>query len=113
MQYPELDLEPLSNISSVFEFDDYYTAPLHGFKNAIDYYERNSACYFLPDISIPTLIVNAKNDPFLSEECYLHTSINDHIHFEMPERGGHVGFSLFNQNGIYWSELRAHHFITT
>jgi uncharacterized protein len=107
-----ISMKGLSSINSLMEFDNHYTAPIHGFKNAIDYYERCSSIHFIESIQRPTLVVNALNDPFLSEDCYPHHLINhSHLKFEFPQRGGHVGFALFNQNGLYWSELRALQFI--
>jgi len=108
---PGLDLTNLENITSLEQFDDYYTGPLHGYKNARDYYQRCSAMGFLDTITVPTLIVNALNDPFLSKECFPSEIKNSFVQFEMPSRGGHVGFSQFNENGLYWSEQRALEFI--
>jgi predicted alpha/beta-fold hydrolase len=111
-QLPELDAGPLTSISSLFEFDNYYTAPIHGFKDAIDYYKQCSSLRFLESIKRPTLVVNAQNDPFLSGDCYpAHLHNHFYLKLEYPRRGGHVGFALFNQNGLYWSELRALQFI--
>lgn len=111
-QLSALDPRPLESIKSLLEFDNSYTAPIHGFKDAIDYYEQCSAIWFLKSIERPTLVVNAVNDPFLSHDCYpSHLQNHPFLNFEYPERGGHVGFALFNQNGIYWSELRALQFI--
>jgi len=109
---PALKTDGLSNVKSLIEFDNLITAPLHGFENAVDYYTKCSSIYFLQNIHRPTLIVNALNDPFLSEDCYPST-FNNHpyLTLEYPKRGGHVGFSLFNKNGLYWSELRALQFI--
>jgi uncharacterized protein len=111
--FPELKTDKLETIKSLIEFDDRYTAPVHGFKNAIDYYQKCSSLRFLSGIKIPTLIVNAKNDPFLSKECFPDVSKSTVLTFESPTRGGHVGFAQFNQNGLYWSELRAVEFITS
>lgn len=107
-----LDTRALDTIKTLLEFDNKYTAPIHGFKDAIDYYEQCSAIHFISSIDRPTLIVNALNDPFLSRDCYP-SHLHDHpfLKFEYPNRGGHVGFALFNQNGLYWSELRALKFI--
>jgi len=106
-----LDATNLENITSLEQFDDRYTGPLHGYKNARDYYQRCSANGFLNTISIPTLIVNALNDPFLSKECFPNKINNSLVQFETPSRGGHVGFCQFNGNGLYWSEQRALEFI--
>ncbi len=110
---PALNIKGINQIRTLMEFDDQFTAPIHGFKNAIDYYTQSSAIHFLSKIKTPTLIVNAKNDPFLSKECYPDVNSLSAITFEIPERGGHVGFSQFSQNGLYWSELRALEYITS
>ncbi len=108
-----IDVNGIEKINAILDFDDRYTAPLHGYKNAIDYYQQCSALYFLDRITIRTLIVNALNDPFLSESCYPVEQLKHHAHvkIETPKQGGHCGFALFNQNGVYWSELRALDFI--
>lgn len=109
----ELDLKGIDTIASLIEFDDHFTAPIHGFQNAVDYYTKSSSLQFLTNIAIPTLIINAQNDPFLSKDCYPATTLRDHsfVRFESPTHGGHVGFAQFNKNGLYWSEERAMEFI--
>ncbi|MDP1727534.1 MAG: alpha/beta fold hydrolase [Bacteroidota bacterium] len=107
-----LNLSGLSKIKTFTEWDNRFTAPIHGFKDAADYYRQCSSKQFLKNIKIPTLLVNAKNDPFLSKECYLspEDEISPVLHFESPKCGGHVGFSLNLPNGNYYSEARASHF---
>lgn len=109
----ELDASGLKKVRTLHEFDDLFTGPIHGFKNALDYYTQSSSIKFVANITLPTLIVNAKNDPFLSPECYPDILLKDHpfVTFETPERGGHVGFSQFSKNGLYWSEERALDFL--
>jgi predicted alpha/beta-fold hydrolase len=104
-----LELSGLEKINSILEFDDRYTAPLHGFHGAMDYYKKCSSIHFIESISIPVLIVNAQNDPFLSELCYPIAQCKSHrfTKFENPRHGGHVGFTQFNKNRLYWSEERA------
>lgn len=87
-------------------FDDRYTAPIHGFRDALDYWEKCSSKPHIPKITVPTLIVNAKNDPFLSPECFPveEARANKNIFLKMPESGGHVGFVEFNKENVYWSE---------
>jgi uncharacterized protein len=109
--FPELKTDKLATIKSLIEFDDTYTAPVHGFQNAIDYYTKCSSLYFLPTIKIQTLIVSAQNDPFLSKECFPDLGSHSPVKLERPTHGGHVGFAQFNENGLYWSELRALKFI--
>ncbi|MEK6783199.1 MAG: alpha/beta fold hydrolase [Bacteroidota bacterium] len=112
---PELNTHGIDVITNLMEFDDKFTAPIHGFKNAIDYYGKSSSIHFLHGIAIPTLIINAKNDPFLSKECFpSYDAIqNPSLRMDYSEFGGHVGFTLFTQNGLYWSELKALAFIQT
>ena len=109
----EVDSRGLHKIKTLREFDDHFTGPIHGFKNALDYYQQCSAIRFVREISIPSLIISAANDPFLSDECYPHQLLKGHPHvsFESPAHGGHVGFTQFSKNGLYWSEQRAIDFI--
>lgn len=106
-----IDVTNIGKIRSLREFDDMYTAPLHGFASAIEYYKNCSSLFFLDTIAVPTLIVNAKNDPFLSPDCFPSNLSNPNLTLEYPERGGHVGFAQFGQNGLYWSEARALKFV--
>jgi predicted alpha/beta-fold hydrolase len=109
-----LDIQGIDKIKTLIDFDDHYTAPLHGFSNAVDYYNRCSSIHFVESIKTPTLIVNAQNDPFLSEQCYPYPRLRSHpyVQFEDPGFGGHVGFAQFTKNGLYWSEERALSFMT-
>jgi uncharacterized protein len=113
--FRELDTNDIFKLKTLLEFDDRYTAPLHGFKDAITYYEQCSAIRFVNHITIPTLIVNALNDPFLSSDCYPVEQLKGHacVKLETPDFGGHVGFSQFAKNGLYWSEERALKFISS
>ncbi|MBX2963620.1 MAG: alpha/beta fold hydrolase [Cyclobacteriaceae bacterium] len=108
-----IDTSGIEKIKTLMEFDDHFTGPVHGFKNAIDYYERSSSLRFLNNISIPALLVNAKNDPFLSPECFPANELKNHalVQLESPAHGGHVGFTRINANGTYWSEERAFQFL--
>lgn len=105
------DLKPLPGIVHLWEFDDHYTGPIHGFNDAGDYYARCSAINFLHRISIPTLLINAHNDPFLSELCYPDPEKIDNPLVETiyPDYGGHCGFSM--GNGNYWTEKIAVEFL--
>lgn len=109
-QFPQvIKLNGLSEIKNLRDFDDIYTGPIHGFVGADDYYYQCSAMRFLKGINIPSLIVNAKNDPFLPAECYPFELIEQCsvVDFETPNHGGHVGFIELNKQGYYWSEKRA------
>ncbi|QHV95706.1 YheT family hydrolase [Spirosoma endbachense] len=106
----------ISKVRTIREFDNLFTAPQNGFRDVTDYYTRSSSLQFIPTIAIPTLIVNAKNDPFLSPECFPEELARElpAVWMEFPEQGGHCGFpSLANGiNGTYWSEERAVKFLT-
>ncbi|QSE97059.1 YheT family hydrolase [Fulvivirga lutea] len=111
----QLDIKGLGAISTLIEFDNRYTAPIHGFNDAVDYYTKCSSLYFLDSIARPTLVINAKNDPFLSEDCYPTKQLENHpfVTLEIPDYGGHVGFTEFNDEKMYWSEKRAVAFAST
>jgi len=95
------------------EFDGAYTAPLHGFASAEDYWTRASSKPVLTRIAIPTLLVNAQNDPFLASACFPFAEAreNPRFYFEAPLSGGHVGFVAFNTRNEYWSETHAREFL--
>jgi predicted alpha/beta-fold hydrolase len=113
-QFPGLlDLERLKQISNFNEFDTEFTARLHGFKDAADFYEQASPHNRIQDIGISTLILNAKNDPLLGEECYpiAFAKSSELLFLEMPERGGHTGFTVPNSEFTY-AEYRLLEFLT-
>jgi len=113
--FPDLlDQTDFHLIKNFKQYDDCYTAPLHGFKDAEGYWEQCSSGKFLNKITIPTLIVNALNDPFLGENCYPReqASQSKFVFLEIPKTGGHVGFPLFNHKNQYWSEQRAVEFLS-
>ncbi|MBI4126218.1 MAG: alpha/beta fold hydrolase [Deltaproteobacteria bacterium] len=101
------------NLKNFHDLDNRYTAPIHGFQDAHDYWAKASCKPFLPDIRIPTLLLNAKDDPFLAAESYpMETArTNPHLFLETPAYGGHVGFVAFNDHNEYWSETRAGEFL--
>lgn len=114
--YPELyPLDGLEAMRTFAAFDDRYTAPVHGFASAREYWEKTACLPHLERIRVPSLLVNAKNDPFLSPECYPVTaaSHNPALSLEMPDCGGHVGFTPAGNDGRYWSESRAVYFFTS
>jgi len=94
-------------------WDNAVTAPLHGFKNSQDYYQKASALSFIEKIQIPTLLVNGQDDPFLAPSSFPHQVAINHPNFylETPEQGGHVGFVNSNKDPYYWSEWRAIEFL--
>jgi hypothetical protein len=73
--------------------DDLYTAPVHGFKDAEDYWASTSSKPWLKEIRVPTLVINARNDPFLPESALpTKEEVSDTVMLEFPPEGGHVGF---------------------
>jgi uncharacterized protein len=110
-RFPEFEINTsnISKIKNLKDFDDAYTSQLHGFKDAEDYYEQNSSLYFLDNITIETLIINAKNDPFLSKECFPYEQVKhlEKVYLQTPEGGGHCGFYPADYQGVLWSERRA------
>ena len=107
--------DALSHVRTLRDFDDAYTAPLNGFRDADTYYREASSKPLLSDLTVPTLLVNAANDPFLADTCYPTAIAERHpwLTLEVPESGGHVGFVTFNNAGEYWSERRAASFLAT
>ncbi len=93
-QYPGLfDREALLAARDLYAFDNLFTAPLHGFKNTEDYWARASAKPHLHRIRIPTLVVNARNDPFVPADSLPHQNdVGKHVTLWQPAYGGHVGF---------------------
>ncbi|MEJ2157431.1 MAG: alpha/beta fold hydrolase [Desulfobacteraceae bacterium] len=113
-RFPQaLNDEGYRRIKTFRQFDDRYTAPIHGFADARDYWQKCSSRPWLKDIAVPTLIVNAWDDPFLSGGCFpvAECGGNPLLTLEIPRYGGHVGFVSFRHNGRYWSEHRAVAFI--
>ncbi|GGG37641.1 alpha/beta hydrolase [Croceivirga lutea] len=97
----------IKSIVTLKDFDNIYTGPAHGFKDADDYYNKCSCKQFLTAIVKPSLILNAKNDSFLGDDCYPYeeANINTNLYLETPEFGGHVGF--WGRNNISYAEERA------
>lgn len=113
-RHPEtVGTEALCGIRTLRDFDDAYTAPLNGFRDADAYYRAASSKPHLTEISVPTLLINAADDPFLADSCYPTDRIAGHPHvtLEVPKSGGHVGFVSFNDGGTYWSERRTASFL--
>lgn len=111
-QFPaELSETEVNSIKTLNDFDEVYTSQAHGFKNALDYYEKSSCLQFLPNIKVPSLIINALNDSFLTPECFpvKIAKNNPYLYLEMPKHGGHVGF--IQRGGVYYNEKRALEFI--
>jgi hypothetical protein len=118
-QFP--DIAPkvdLATLRTMWDFDDIVTAPVHGFRDATDYYERSSSLRWLDRIRVPTLLVSAADDPFLPrevlDEVRATAMSNGALHCEFPERGGHVGFiaGALPWRPLYWAEWRVTEFLS-
>jgi uncharacterized protein len=112
-KFPEkLTRKEIAACRTLYSIDDLYTGKAHGFRNAKDYYEKSSAINFIPNIQIPTLLINAKNDAFLSENSSPAdlAARSPSFFLEMPKHGGHVGF-LQKKKQTY-TEERALEFIS-
>ena len=111
-QHPDkIDLSGLSEVRSFRDFDDRFTAPLMGFRDAEDYWHQASACRWLQHLTVPTLLVNPANDPFLGGQCYPVELArkSDALYLEMPKDGGHCGF-ITPKGKEWWPAFRAREF---
>ena len=115
-RYADLvDARALSQVRTLPEFDDLVTAPVHGFRNAADYWAQSSSVDFLPRIRRPTLLINAEDDPFLPAEALPRRAVSENrfLHAEFPASGGHLGFlgGWWLGAPIAWAEIRAAEFL--
>ena len=88
---------PVSNevagqLQTLWQFDEHVTAPLHGFKDAADYYQRCSGLPRLADVTVPLRVIHAKDDPFMTEAVIPTEPLPPHIQYDLCQYGGHVGF---------------------
>ena len=111
----EIDDRDYHRLKTFRDFDGKYTAPIHGFASAEDYWERCSSRPWLEQIRVPSLVVNSLDDPFLEGGCYPVPECdgNPHTTLEVTRYGGHVGFMASNSGHRYWSEERAVRFLAS
>lgn len=108
-----LDTDGIEEVKTFLDFDEKFTLKMFpGYKNQTDFYNKASSLTYLQDIGIPLLIVNALNDPMLMDRCYPVeiAQRNPNVFLEMPEKGGHVGFTLAGKPYSYM-EYAAERFI--
>ncbi|MBO0932228.1 YheT family hydrolase [Fibrella aquatilis] len=108
-QFPgRIDLGQLTQVRRWKDFDDHFSAPVNGYLDADDFYHQASAIHFMPGLAVPTLLLNAQNDPLLSPECYPHELASQlpNLFLETPTQGGHVGFMVRGDTHTY-AERRA------
>jgi predicted alpha/beta-fold hydrolase len=109
----QFDVSKCRLIRTFKEFDDRYTAPIHGFRDAADYWKQSSSLQYLRGINVPTLLLNARDDPFLARECFPYSDAGQNacLFLETPDWGGHVGF-IDLANGLErWCERRVVEFL--
>ncbi len=97
-------------------FDHHITAPIHGFKSSDDYYEQSSSRQYLKHITVPTLLIHSRDDPFMSEDAIPNQDeLSESVVLELSDHGGHVGFISGNTpwNAKYWLEERIPAFLDT
>jgi len=113
MQFPDqISLSDISKVKNLWDFDEYFTGPLHGFADAEDYYAKCSSKQFLGRGSIPTLMITAQDDPFLTKDSLPFDIAErvDNLFFLAPKFGGHVGFTTFGSK-YYWNEIKTLQFV--
>jgi uncharacterized protein len=114
--FPErFSTEPLNRIRTVRQFDEAYTAPCFGFRDATDYYYRAAALRVVDRIEVPTLIIVADDDPFVPADSFRQPAVtgNSHITLRVSAHGGHCAF-VGAANGAgdgYWAERRVVDFL--
>ena len=105
---PLLDLNKVYEARTLVEFDDHATGPLHGFRDASDYYRKSSSKQFLDNIRVPTLLFHARNDPFLPPRAIPHEAVRENpwLFPAFAKRGGHVGFLGGSIPGLptFWTD---------
>jgi len=114
VQIAPIDLPPFENLQTIEEFDNQFTAPLHGFANADEYYRESSSRQYLRNITVPTLLINAKDDPFMTEDILPRSEeLSEQVQLEVTSAGGHVGFvsGKFPWQPHYWLEERVPDFL--
>jgi len=111
-----VDLEAIRQVRTIRQFDEVFTAPLAGYRDAMEYYIKASAAPLMKEIQVPTLLLHSKDDPLLpyepllSEEC----RSNPYLTIGLTERGGHVGFvQAAHELDRAWAENRALEFLDT
>jgi predicted alpha/beta-fold hydrolase len=103
--FPDPPLPTFSRRASLREFDDLYTAPRGGFRDAAEYYARSSSNQFVPRIRVPTLVLAARDDPFVCPAAIERLSCPPAVDVRLTDHGGHVGFlGADGFGGFCWGE---------
>ncbi len=112
-RYPDLaPVDRINRLRTLEDFDDLITGPLHGFRNAQDYYEKSSSLAYLGRIRLKTLLLSAVDDPMLPPAVLADVrkiaELNPSLHLEFPAKGGHAGFVAGSRpwRPFYYAEYR-------
>jgi predicted alpha/beta-fold hydrolase len=107
-----LDASRIRRVRTLWDFDDIVTAPLHGFAGTIDYWTRASSKPWLASIAVPTLVINARNDPFIpAQSLPTPREVSAFVTLEQPRHGGHAGFAAGRFPGhVDWLPARLLHY---
>jgi predicted alpha/beta-fold hydrolase len=107
-----LDASRIRRVRTLWDFDDIVTAPLHGFAGTIDYWTRASSKPWLASIAVPTLVINARNDPFIpAQSLPTPREVSAFVTLEQPRHGGHAGFAAGHFPGhVDWLPARLLHY---
>lgn len=108
---PQFSIDGIDDIHTFNDFDNRFTAPIMGYRDAQDYYVKASACRWLDAIDRPALLIQPKNDPFLDGQCYPLEAArkNPNLFLEMPASGGHCGF-ITRGHRLWWPAWRSRQF---
>lgn len=114
-QYPDapFTIADVKRCRNFVDYDNLYTAPAHGFKDAFHYYATATSHQYIPHIQVPTLLLNAHDDPFLTPTCFPfeEAKANPRFHLLPSPYGGHVGFATnYQLKGDFWMEMQARRF---
>jgi len=110
--FPELPRVDFPRRMILRQFDDLYTAPKWGFADSLDYYQRASSAPWIPAIRLPTLILTARDDPFVAVEPFETLKAEPCVEVQIAPHGGHVGFlGLDGIGGIRWGETQLLHWL--
>lgn len=103
--FPDLPVFTFPRDPTLRQFDDIYTAPRGGFDSALDYYRRSSSGPLIPQIKAPTLIITARDDPFIAARPFEELPSMPNVEVRIEERGGHLGFVGYDGlGGVRWAE---------
>jgi len=111
--FPDLPPARFPRRLTLRQFDEVYTAPHNGFRDAADYYQRSSSAPLIGRITLPTLILTARDDPFIAVEPFEELRLPAHITLRIVPQGGHIGFLGWDgAGGFRWAERRVADWLT-